>query len=329
MKDPFGREITYMRISVTDRCNLRCIYCMPVSGVTILPKSQYLSCTEVLSVVRAGLMLGIDKIRITGGEPLVRRDLPNLIYGMKKMGVRDVSLSTNGLLFKSQARNLKEAGLDRVNFSLDTLHPDRFRKIARLCEDPTPVLEAVDSALDLGLAPVKLNMVTMRGYNDDEIGDMARLTIDRPLHVRYIELMPFSEAHNWSADALVPSQEVRERLTETWPDLEPADGEVRGNGPARYYRIPGAQGTVGFITAMTQCFCAGCNRVRLSADGKLNTCLGHLHEVDLRPALRRPDSTDEMVRAEMERAIANKPREHDFAVADTEARLRAMHGIGG
>jgi len=187
----------------------------------------------------------------------------------------------------------------------------------------------VEAALDLGMEPVKLNMVVIRGWNDDEIADMARLTIHRPIHVRYIEVMPFSEAYAFTWENLVPAAEMRERLINEFEDLEPVREGVKGNGPAKYWRIPGAQGTVGFISAVTECFCGDCNRIRLSADGKINPCLGHVHEVDLKPVLRDPARSLAELAAVMAEAILKKPREHNFDDPNSDFSLRVMHGIGG
>lgn len=329
MIDQWGREINYMRVSVTDRCNLRCIYCMPEHGVPLRPRSEYVSYEDLLRVIQAGVSLGIDRVRVTGGEPLVRKGIVWFISQLKPMGVRDVSLTTNGILFPAVARDLKAAGLDRVNISLDTLRPDRFRRITRLGEDPGAVLRAIDIALELGLEPVKVNMVVIRGLNDDEIADMARVTVDRPVHFRYIEVMPFSEAKELTEANLVPAAEIRERLIAEFGDLEPVREGVKGNGPARYWRIPGARGTVGFISALTECFCAGCNRIRLSSDAKVSPCLGHVCEVDLKPYLRDPDCTPEKLAAALKEAILQKPREHNFEDRTSDSVRRIMHSIGG
>lgn len=327
--DQWGRKINYMRISVTDRCNFRCVYCMPLEGVQLRPRDEYLSYDEIMKVVEAGVSLGIDRIRITGGEPLVRRDLADFIARLKPAGITDVSLSTNGLLFAPMAKDLKAAGLDRINVSLDTLKPDRFQKMARLYGDPGPVLDAVHAALELDMHPVKLNMVVIRGWNDDEVADIARLSIDKPIHVRYIEVMPFSEAYEFTWENLVPAAEMRQMLMDEFDDLEPVREGVKGNGPAKYWRIPGAQGTVGFISAVTECFCGDCNRIRLSADGKINPCLGHVHEVDLKPVLRSATAGLADLAAVMSDAILKKPREHNFDDLDSDFTLRVMHGIGG
>jgi cyclic pyranopterin phosphate synthase len=302
---------------------------MPLQGVQLRPRDEYLSYDELLRVIEAGIGLGIDKIRITGGEPLVRPGLVDFLAKLKPIGIKDLSLSTNGLLFAPMAKDLKAAGLDRVNFSLDTLQPDRFKKMARLYGDPGPIMEAVDAALDLGMEPVKLNMVVIRGWNDDEVAEMARLSVDRPIHVRYIEVMPFSEAYQFTWDNLVPAAEMREKLMAEFEDLEPVREGVKGNGPAKYWRIPGAKGTVGFISAVTECFCGDCNRIRLSADGKINPCLGHVHEVDLKPVLRDAQQPVAELVALMSDAILKKPREHNFSDTDSDYTLRVMHGIGG
>jgi len=329
MIDQWGRKINYMRVSVTDRCNLRCVYCMPLTGVKLGPHHEYLSYEELLRVIKAAVALGIDRIRVTGGEPLVRRDVVKFLAQLKPLGVTDLSLSTNGLLFTAMAKDLKAAGVDRVNISLDTLRPDRFTRIARLAGSPADVLAAVDAALELGMEPVKLNMVVIRGWNDDEMADMARLTLDKPLHMRFIEVMPFSEAYTFTWENLVPAAEMRERLMDEFGDLEPVREGVRGNGPAKYWRLPGAKGTVGFISAVTECFCDGCNRIRLSADGKINPCLGHVHEVDLKSVIRNPSKTDEDLKTALADAILKKPREHNFDDLESDYRLRVMHGIGG
>ncbi len=328
MIDQWGRKVNYMRVSVTDRCNMRCVYCMPVEGVQLRPRDEYLSYDELAQVIEVGMGLGIDRIRLTGGEPTVRPGLVEFCARLKAMGIKDLSLTTNGLLFPKMAADFKRAGLDRINLSLDTFKPERFKKIARLWDDPGPVLESIDAALDLNMTPVKLNMVVMRGWNEDEILDMARLTLDRPVHVRYIEMMPFSEAYEFSPEVLFPVAEMRERLLEEWPDMAPLREGIPGNGPARYWQIPGARGTVGFISAVTECFCAGCNRIRLSADGKINPCLGHVHEIDLKPVLRRPHRLAELADV-MAQAIRSKPREHNFDDPNSDFTQRVMHGIGG
>lgn len=330
MIDQWGRQVNYMRVSVTDRCNFRCVYCMPLEGVELKPREEYLSFDELMEVVETGVELGIDRIRLTGGEPTIRAGLADLCARIKAAGVKDLSMTTNGLMFPKMAADLKRAGLDRVNISLDTFRSDRLRRIARIVDDVTPILASIDVALALEMHPVKVNMVVMRGWNDDELIDMARLSLDRPIHVRFIEVMPFSEAHEYSPEVLVPAAEIRERLMAEFEDIEPLREGVPGNGPAKYWRIPGAQGTIGLISAVTECFCGGCNRVRVSADGRMNPCLGHIMETDLKPVLRNPAGhTRAELRAMMEEVIRDKPREHNFDDWDSDFKLRVMHAIGG
>jgi cyclic pyranopterin phosphate synthase len=284
LRDQFGRSIEYLRISVTDRCNFRCVYCMPAAGLPWIPKPAILSYEEIGEVVRQLAALGLRRIRLTGGEPTVRRDLPSLVRLLRAIpGIDDIALSTNGVLLPSLAAPLREAGLDRVNISADSLRPERIAAIARrnLGFEPARAAAAAEAA---GLGPVKINVVVMRGANDDEIGDFARLTVDHPWHVRFIELMPVGElAESLGDDALervVPSAEVLDRAAEALGGLEPAgDAGPRGNGPAAYWRAPGAAGTIGVITPMTHTYCGSCNRVRLTADGRLRTCLFGDHEV--------------------------------------------------
>lgn len=329
-RDRFGREIDYLRLSVIDHCNLRCVYCMPLQGVQLRPRDEYLSYEELLRVIEAGLTLGIDRIRVTGGEPLVRAGLiDQFLAKLKPMGVKDLSISTNGLLFAPVAKELKDAGVDRVNFSLDTLRADRFQKISRLSGDVGAVNEAIDAALAVGMHPVKLNMVVIRGWNDDEVLDMARLSIDRAIHVRYIEVMPFSEAYEFTWENLVSAAQLREMLMNEWEDLEPLKKGITGNGPAKYWKIPGSKGSLGFISAVTECFCGDCNRIRVSADGKINPCLGHVHEVDLKGIIRDPKATLEQLAGALGDAILKKPKEHNFDDTTADFSQRVMHGIGG
>ena len=329
--DQFGRRIEYLRISVTDRCNFRCVYCMPAAGLPWLPKEGILHYEEIAEVVRQLAPLGLRRIRLTGGEPTIRRDLASLVALLRAVpGIEDIALSTNGVLLPTLARPLREAGVDRVNISADSLRADRIAAIARRDLGFDPV-RAARAAEDAGLAPVKINVVVMRGVNDDEIADFARLTLDRPWHVRFIELMPVGElAEALGGDVLarvVPSDEVLERAAAALGGaLEPAGahGPARGNGPAAYYRAPGAAGTVGVITPMSHTYCASCNRVRLTADGRLRTCLFGDHEVDLRGPLRAGEPLAPHVR----RALAEKPREHALLQLRTGG-LRALSQVGG
>lgn len=280
LRDTFGRRIHYLRISVTDRCNLRCIYCMPEEGVPWKPHSEILSYEEIGMVARVGAGMGINKLRLTGGEPLVRAQLERLVEKLATLEtVDDICLTTNGTLLASRASDLAQAGLTRVNVSLDSLRAERYRQITRRGEIGD-VFNGIEAAKRAGLDPVKVNMVVMRGVNDDEVVDFARMTRDEGWHVRFIELMPFAEP-----GGLVPTAEVQRRL-ESLGALERCR-TIRGNGPARYFRFAGAHGSVGFISPMTEHVCSRCNRLRLSSDGKLHPCLLSNSHVDLKAVLRQ------------------------------------------
>ena len=323
MKDQFGRSIEYLRISVTDRCNFRCLYCMPEEGLQWLPKSDILSYEEIAHVVSQLAPLGLRRLRITGGEPTIRPNLDELIRMLRAVpGVEDIALSTNGVRLPRIAELYREAGLDRVNISADSLRPERIAAIARrnLGFDPIAAASAAEAA---GLKPIKINVVVMRGINDDEIADFARLTLEHEWHVRFIELMPVGGLRELTFEHVVPSDEVLGRVAEIGA-LEKADGPARGNGPATYYRLPNAAGTIGVITPMTHTYCASCNRVRLTADGRLRTCLFGDHEVDLRTPLR----LGEALAAHFQRALEEKPREHALLQMRVGG-LRALSQVGG
>jgi cyclic pyranopterin phosphate synthase len=322
--DQFGRRIEYLRISVTDRCNFRCSYCMPLEGLPWLPKGDILSYEEIAEVVRQLAPMGLRRVRITGGEPTIRPQLATLVRMLRATpAVEDIALSTNGVRLPALARELADAGLDRVNMSSDSLKPDRIATIARrdLKFDPVLAAEAAQSA---GLSPIKLNVVVMRGINDDEVLDFARLTVARPWHVRFIELMPVGEMAMLSDDHVVPSDEVLSRVSAAFGTLEPVAGPARGNGPAAYHRLPGGLGSIGVITPMTHTYCGSCNRVRLTADGRLRTCLFGDHEVDLRTPLRAGLPLEPFVR----RALAEKPEAHAL-LARRVGGLRALSQVGG
>lgn len=323
LRDQWGRSIEYLRISVTDRCNFRCVYCMPKEGLQWLPKAEILSYEEITEVVRQLAPLGLRRLRITGGEPTIRPDLESLIRQLRRIpGIEDISLSTNGAKLPWMALSLRAAGLDRVNMSADSLRPDRIAAIARrdLGFDPIAAAGAAEAA---GLAPVKINVVVLRGTNDDEIEDFARLTMDRPWHVRFIELMPVGDLRELTWEHVVPSDEVLERIGALGV-LSSDDGPARGNGPAKYYRLAGAAGTVGVITPMTHTYCGSCNRVRLTADGRLRTCLYGDHEVNLRDPLRRGEALEPLFR----QALADKPKEHALLQMQVGG-LRALSQVGG
>ena len=297
---------------------------MPVEGLPWLPKRDILSYEEIAEVVRQLAPMGLRRVRITGGEPTIRPQLSTLIRQLRDTpAVEDIALSTNGVRLPELARELAAAGLDRVNMSSDSLRPERIAAIARrdLRFDP---IAAATAAQEAGLAPIKLNVVVMRGVNDDEVLDFARLTFDHPWHVRFIELMPVGEMAMLSDAHVVSSDEVLARIRAAFGGLEPATGPARGNGPAAYHRFPAAAGTIGVITPMTHTYCGSCNRVRLTADGRLRTCLFGDHEVDLRTPLR----AGEPLAPHVHRALAEKPEAHAL-LARRVGGLRALSQVGG
>jgi len=323
MQDQFGRSINYLRISVTDKCNFRCLYCMPREGLQWLPKSEILSYEEIAGIVSQLADEGISRIRITGGEPTIRPNLERLISMLKAIpGIDDIALSTNGVKLPDFASQYRDAGLDRVNISADSLRPERIAAIARRDLGFDPVASAL-AAERAGLSPVKLNVVVMRGINDDEIEDFARLTLERSWHIRFIELMPVGSMREITWDHVVPSDEILARI-EALGELRAADSPERSNGPATYFRLAGAIGSVGVITPMTHTYCASCNRVRLTADGRLRTCLFGDHEVSLRDALRSGKPVGDAYRA----ALREKPLEHELLQMRVGG-LRALSQIGG
>ena len=314
--DSFGRHIYYLRISVTDRCNLRCIYCMPPEGVPHIPHYEVLSYEEISTIVEIAAELGFTKIRLTGGEPLVRKGLPRLIGMLSQIkGIDEISLTTNGTLLKKHAFELKEAGLERVNISLDTLKAEKYRYITRLgnLED---ALDGIEAARDAGLFP-KINAVVMRGINDDEVLDFARLTY-QGWNVRFIELMPFTRTAEF-----VPAEELRQHI-ELLGSLESYSST--GNGPAEYHRLPGAQGTIGFITPVSKPVCSYCNRMRLTSDGQFRSCLLSDEGIDLKNPLRNHVSRQELKQL-MLKGVSSKPEKHHLL--DGVYPGRKMSQIGG
>ncbi|HHW19244.1 MAG TPA: GTP 3',8-cyclase MoaA [Firmicutes bacterium] len=327
MKDRFGRTIDYLRISVTDRCNLRCIYCMPEEGVLPLGHEEILRYEEIVRIVDVAKELGINHIRLTGGEPLVRKDLIDLVKWIRTAGIPDISMTTNGTLLAPVAKSLKDAGLGRVNISLDTLDPEKFRRITRR-GSIHDVLSGIRAAVDSGLNPVKLNMVVIAGLNSTEIQDMARLSLEMPVHVRFIEVMPIGPDPTVARDGRVTLEEIVAEVRKVG-ELEPVP-HPDGAGPAESFKIKGGEGTVGFIAALSRPFCTECNRLRLTADGKIRPCLASDLEIDVKGILRS-GQTDEEIRRLVEDAFARaldlKPQAHHLA--SYEAQARRMCQIGG
>ncbi|MGI8546644.1 MAG: GTP 3',8-cyclase MoaA [Gemmatimonadaceae bacterium] len=324
MRDGFGRSIEYLRISVTDRCNFRCVYCMPERGLDWLPKPNLLTDTEIVSIVSQFAPMGLRRLRISGGEPTIRPGLAALVSRIRDVAdIEDIALSTNGVRLPAMADSLRAAGINRLNISVDSLRADRIAAIARrsLAFDPVDVARLSVAA---GFDPVKLNMVVMRGVNDDEITDVARLTLELPIHVRFIELMPVGDMRDVTQDHSVSSTEVLARVSAAIGELTPDVGPALGNGPARYYRGHGAAGTIGVITPLTHSYCASCNRVRLTADGRLRTCLFGDHEVDMRTPLRAGLA----LAPYLERALREKPEAHALLQLRTGG-LVALSQTGG
>jgi cyclic pyranopterin phosphate synthase len=343
--DRYGRRIDYLRISVTDRCNLRCIYCMPEEGVEWKEQSQMLTFEEIERFAAAAVQEGISKIRLTGGEPLVRKGIVGHIERLKAItGIEAIALTTNAVLLPKMAAELRAAGLSRVNISLDSLDPQVYKHITRggKLED---ALAGIDAAFEAGMSPVKLNVVVVRRLEQDLVS-FAKLTLDRPIHVRFIEYMPVGgddepspaggacasegNAGAWTEEDHVPSDEILARLVVEGAAaglgaLEPVgkDEAPGGWGPARYYRFAGAQGTVGVISPLSHHFCGECNRLRLTADGKVRTCLFSDEEIDALPVLR--EGTDEEVHDLIRLALASKPESHNMR----RGTYRRMSQIGG
>jgi cyclic pyranopterin phosphate synthase len=327
-KDRFGREISYLRVSVTDRCNFRCFYCRPVRDFTPLPHSEILSYEEILEVVRAGVAAGVKKVRLTGGEPLLRRGIAHLVKEIAAMPeIQDLGLTTNGLLLETMAWPLREAGLTRLNVSLDSLDPAVFQRVTGK-DAARQVLAGIEAALSLGFAPVKLNTVAVAGVNDADFGRLARLSMDWPVHVRFIEFMPTAGVTDWASARFLSWERVKEIVERDAGALEQVPESGLFPGPALRYRFPGAKGEVGFITAVTRHFCGECNRMRLTADGKLRPCLLSDREVDVRAGLRA-GLGEEAVLAAWKRALELKPQGHALDNPERAPLKRGMSRIGG
>ncbi|MGC8486526.1 MAG: GTP 3',8-cyclase MoaA [Candidatus Baltobacteraceae bacterium] len=326
LTDAFARRIDYLRISVTDKCNLRCIYCMPAQGLPWIEREQILRFEEIERLVRIFAGLGVTKIRLSGGEPLVRRDLDRLVAMIHAIdGIEEIALSTNAILLEEQLPALISAGLTRVNISLDTLREDRFEALARR-PGLDRVLSGIDAAVRAGATPVKINCVAMRGRNDDEIEAFAAFARERDVAVRFIELMPVQENLGLSADAYIGAEEILERIAAI-VELRPITGPP-GNGPARYFGFAGGRGSIGVISPLSHDYCERCNRVRLTADGRLRLCLFGENHLDLKTALRAGES-DARLRERVAAAMLVKPERHHLRVGEASSQMRAFSEIGG
>lgn len=326
MRDGFGRRIEYLRISVTDKCNLRCVYCLPLAGLEWLRRDEILRFEEIVAIVQVLAGMGLKRVRLTGGEPLVRRDLVRLVEMLAAVpGIEDIALSTNAVLLAPLAAELRRAGVQRLNISLDSLRPERVDAIARRPGSFARIMAGISAAEVAGFDPIKVNTVVMRGRNDDELEDFARVTMERPWHVRFIEVMPVGESLEVSAREFVSSFEILEQLRRLG-ELRPAEGPP-GNGPATYFRFPGAPGTVGVITPMSHSFCDDCNRLRLTADGHLRPCLFGTQQTGLRDPLRR----GEPLRPLIEETLRVKPERHHLVQGSAAGSggLLALSQVGG
>jgi cyclic pyranopterin phosphate synthase len=326
--DTYGRKIDYLRISITDHCNLKCYYCTPFSGRDHLSRTQILSYEEMLKVAKAAAHCGITKIRITGGEPLVRKGVVEFCRMLSEIdGLKSLALTTNGIYLEEMAEPLFDAGVRRINISLDTLRPERFEKITGYNRLPR-VLAGIRRAEQIGMQPIKINTVVMRGINDDEIEDLARLTLDKPYHVRFIELMPTdSSAYGYYESLFIPVEEFMKKINQV--DRVKIEPTTDSYGPARLCKLPGAIGKVGFIAPISWHFCGSCNRLRLTADGKIKTCLFSQEEIDIKAPLRTGALQNDIINI-FRQAVAEKPSGHHLNAKDHQnACQRAMHAIGG
>ena len=329
MVDRFGREINYLRVSVTDRCNLRCVYCMPEEGISVMNHDDILRYEEMLRVVRSSVGLGIVKVRVTGGEPLVRRGVVGFLSSLASLpGLKDLSLTTNGTLLGSMADDIFNAGVRRINVSLDSLNGVKYARITRggFLDD---VLGGLERARRVGFSPIKINVVTIKGLNEDEIIDFARLTIEQPYQVRFIELMPLGRAADEHESRYISNDEVRRQISRHF-ELELLDRKNKTDGPACIYRLRNGTGEIGLIGSGSSHFCRSCNRLRLTADGRLRTCLFSEREIDLKRPLRNGCSDDELAGL-IKRAVEEKPEGIDRLAGGGRPKkcVREMSSIGG
>ena len=320
MLDGQGREINYLRISITDLCNLRCRYCTPEDGIKKRCHSEILTLEEIEEVVKASTKLGINKVRLTGGEPLVRKGIVELVRKISDIkGINEIALTTNGTLLKELAKPLKEAGLKRVNISIDTLKEDRYEYITRGGK-LSDVLEGIEAAKEAGLYPLKFNVVLVKGFNDDEIEDFVNLTIDNEIDIRFIELMPIGENGEMSKEHFISNNVVLDKN----PSLMPVVSSDK-SAPAKYYKLDGAKGKIGLINPISSHFCSNCNRLRLTADGKIKPCLHSNEEIDIRTTLRENKDLLSVI----SKAVKIKPKEHHINEEDYTPIDREMFQIGG
>jgi len=327
LTDHHNRRIDYLRISVTDRCNLSCVYCKPRAEMKVLPHREILSYEEILRLVALAVPLGISRVRITGGEPLLRRGIVDFIAALNAVGgLEDISITTNGVLLDEMADGLFKAAKPRLNISLDSLNAQKFRKITG-SDNYDRVWRGIKRAEELGFFPLKLNMVPVRGMNDDEVADFARLTLDRRFHVRFIEYMPIGDDDRWHRDACVPADEIRAIIEREVGPLKPFTSQ-NSAGPSINYQLPDARGVIGFISPITRHFCESCRRLRLTADGRIRPCLLSDTEIDVKSALRQGCDDAELERL-FQLALELKPDRHNVNDTGPGRFKRTMSRIGG
>ncbi|WP_195923196.1 GTP 3',8-cyclase MoaA [Clostridium tepidum] len=319
MLDKYGRKINYLRVSVTDRCNLRCIYCMPPEGILKKDHNDIMRYEEIFNVIKTASLLGIDKVRFTGGEPLILKNIDKLIYNTSKISsIRDIAMTTNAVLLEDRVEDLKKAGLKRLNISLDSLKEDRFRSITR-GGDINKVFKSIEKSLSIGMRPIKINTVIMKGINDDEIEEFMNLTKEYPISVRFIELMPIGEGRKLYKDSYMSSEEIISKNRDFIPV------ETDKSSTALLYKFKGSKENIGFISPMSCKFCSGCNRVRLTSEGTLKPCLHSEKEVNLRDYIEN----EQAILSKMNEVIYNKPLEHHMIEEKESNSKKMMYQIGG
>ena len=330
MLDKYSREINYLRVSITDRCNLHCVYCRPKEGISLQGHEDILRYEEILRVVSLAVRMGLIKVRVTGGEPLVRRRCVEFLAALKKIdGLKDISLTTNGILLEEFAGQMFDAGVRRINVSLDSLDKDKYFRITN-GGNLDAVLRGIIHAQEVGFSPIKINTVLIKGFNDNEALEFARLAAEMPFQVRFIELMPMGKTNLRDGEEYMPATELIEKISQTFA-LEPLKGKKnKSDGPARIYKIKNGCGEIGFINPVSDHFCSTCNRLRLTSDGKLRACLLNESEVDLKEALRENCSDAELEKLIWD-AVLLKPRKHDVVCTDNTLKkcTRIMSEIGG
>ena len=330
MLDKFNREINYLRVSITDRCNLHCVYCRPKEGISLQGHEDILRYEEIIRVVSLAVKMGLIKVRVTGGEPLVRRGFIEFIAALKRIdGLKDISITTNGILLEEFAQKIFDAGINRINISLDSLNKDKYYRITN-GGNLNDVLRGIACAEEAGFSPIKINTVLIKGFNDDEALDFARLATEKPFQVRFIELMPMGETKLDYSDDYMPASQLIEKISQRYELKQLKNKKNKSDGPARIFKIKGGRGEIGFINPVSDHFCSTCNRLRLTSDGKLRVCLLNEAEIDFKKALRNNCSDVELEKLIWD-AVLLKPKEHEVVCIDNSLKKcsRIMSEIGG